>query len=46
MTLRKLIPAREALESPEWLGGIVGADSFKPMRALAIAALWGSVDGR
>jgi hypothetical protein len=39
MSFRKLIPAREALESSEWLGGIVGADSFKPMRTLAIAAL-------
>lgn len=37
--MKKLIAAREAFESPHWLGGLVGADSFRPMRTLALAAL-------
>jgi hypothetical protein len=36
--MNKLISVREALESPQWLGGMVGADSFKVMRTLLIAA--------
>jgi hypothetical protein len=37
--MKKLVSAREALESPVWLGGLVGGESFLPMRTLAIAAL-------
>ena len=37
--MKKLITAREAFESPEWLGNLVGADTFRPMRTIAIAAL-------
>ena len=37
--LKKIISAREALESNDWLGSIVGAPTFKPMRCLAIAAM-------
>ena len=32
--MRKLLSAREAFENNEWLGGLVGADSFLPMRTL------------
>jgi hypothetical protein len=36
--MNKLISVREALESPQWLGGMVGGDSFRVMRTLLIAA--------
>ena len=37
--MRKLISAREAFESPEWLGALIGGGIFRPMRTIAIAAL-------
>lgn len=37
--MRKLITLREALSSPEWLGRILGADSFAVMRVLLLAAM-------
>jgi hypothetical protein len=36
--MKKLLSAREAFENNEWLGELVGADSFLPMRTLAIGS--------
>jgi hypothetical protein len=30
--MKQLVSVREALESPKWLGGMVGANSFRVMR--------------
>jgi hypothetical protein len=37
--LKKLISVRRALEDPDWLGGLMGGESFKVMRILLIAAM-------
>jgi len=37
--MNKLIPLRTALESPDWLGSVLGAPSYATVRALLLAAL-------
>ena len=37
--MKKLISLRTALEDPNWLGTMLGADSFATMRALLLAAM-------
>jgi hypothetical protein len=37
--MRKLIPVRQALEDPAWLGSMLGGESFAVMRTLLIAAM-------
>jgi hypothetical protein len=37
--MKKLISVRHALEDPAWLGTMMGADSFRAMRILLIAAM-------
>jgi hypothetical protein len=42
--MKKLVSVREALESPAWLGGILGAPSFRTMRTLLIVAMGDALD--
>jgi hypothetical protein len=37
--MKRLITLRQALEDPQWLGGMLGAESFAVMRTLLIAAM-------
>jgi len=37
--MNKLIPLRTALESPDWLGSVLGAPSYATVRSLLLAAL-------
>jgi hypothetical protein len=37
--MRKLIPVRQALEDPAWLGTLLGEPSFGVMRTLLIASM-------